>query len=37
MREPTPSKPRAVIRIKRLPEGASYYAGQLLVVGEVLL
>jgi hypothetical protein len=32
--ELAPGEHTAVIKIKRLPEGVSYYAGQLLVVGE---
>ena len=34
--EQAPGEHSAVIRIKSLPERTSYYAGQLLVVGEVL-
>jgi beta-glucanase (GH16 family)/lysophospholipase L1-like esterase len=33
--EQKPGKHTAVIRIKTLPKGTSYYAGQILVVGEV--
>jgi hypothetical protein len=34
--EQAPGEHTAVIKIKSLPQGTSYYAGQLLVVGKVM-
>jgi hypothetical protein len=34
--EQAPGEHTAVIKIKSLPKGTSYYAGQLLIVGKVL-
>jgi hypothetical protein len=34
--EQEPGEHTAVIKIKSLPEGSSYYAGQLLIVGKIM-
>jgi hypothetical protein len=34
--EQAPGEHKAVLRVKQLPEGAAFYAGQILVVGTVL-
>jgi GDSL-like lipase/acylhydrolase family protein len=34
--EQSPGEHTAVLRVKQLPEGLTYYAGQVLVIGEVI-